>query len=91
MIPLRIEGATRYLGAPAGWTPPPGEACVHLAIVDTASDGGTPLMISAWEPTPDELAALNSGGAVYLWICGTSHPMVALTAMTADQVEAAQR
>ena len=32
--------------------------------------------ISAWFPTPDELAALNNGAPVYLFIYGSGHPPV---------------
>lgn len=32
--------------------------------------------ISAWLPTPAELAALNRGAPVYLHIFGSSHPPV---------------
>lgn len=32
--------------------------------------------ISAWLPTPEELAALNRGAPVYLFIYGNGHPPV---------------
>jgi hypothetical protein len=70
MIPKRITGATRYLGAPAGWAPEDGN-CAHLAIRDV--DG---CCESAWEPTPDELEALNSGGAVVLCVKGGQPPVM---------------
>jgi hypothetical protein len=71
MIPKRIEGATRYLGAPPDWQPDTDGDCSHLAILDTHAQGGMPVMISAWEPTPAELAALNAGKPVYLQVVGT--------------------
>lgn len=37
------------------------------------SDDG---FVSAWLPTPAELAALNSGAPVYLYIGGSIHPPV---------------
>jgi hypothetical protein len=77
VIPRRIEGATRYLGAPRGWEPDKDGDCSHLAILDVPSDsGGSPAMISAWEPTPKELEALNAGAPVYLQIIGSAHPPV---------------
>ena len=79
MIPQRINGATRYLGAPKGWEPDKHGHCGHLAIIDVHPEGETqPVMISAWEPTPGELAALNAGQPVYLQIVGTAHPPVML-------------
>lgn len=71
MIPLRIEGATRIMKAPPGY-----EAEVrdlHVAMIDGCS-------VSRWEPTPDELAILNSGGSVELWVMGRQ-PAVALKAV----------
>jgi hypothetical protein len=77
MIPKRIAGATRYLGAPRGWEPDKDGDCSHLAILDVPSDnGGSSVMISAWEPTPAELLAMQNGAPVYLQIVGTAHPPV---------------
>lgn len=76
MTPVRIEGTTRYLGAPQGWEPERDGPCTHLAIADVVADNGLPLMISAWEPTPAELAARNAGAKVHLQIVGAGHPPV---------------
>lgn len=77
MIPNRIIGATRNLGAPADWKDDQSGPCAHLPIVDTV-EGGLPYMTSAWAPLPEELAALNRGGSVLLRICGVSHPVVSV-------------
>lgn len=76
MIPKRIHGATRYLGAPADWKPDQDGDCSHLAIVDAQLPGGMPVMISAWEPTPAEIQRIVEGKPVYLQIVGTGHPPV---------------
>lgn len=78
MIPGRIAGATRYLGAPAGWVPEETGDCAHLAICDIPLSDGTPSMLSVWEPTPDELERLAAGAQVYLTIVGQGHPPVSL-------------
>lgn len=79
MLPVRIEGCTRVLGAPANWDPDRDGHCGGLAIRDEA-EGPMPLMVSAWEPTPAELAALNSGGRVMLRLVGVGHPPVMIWA-----------
>jgi hypothetical protein len=33
-------------------------------------------MVTAWQPTPDELARLNAGASVHLRVLGTVHPPV---------------
>lgn len=74
MIAGRIEGATRYLGAPPSVDK---EDCSSLAIRDIPSRWGNQ-MWSVWEPTPKELEQLAGGAKLYLIITGIAHPMVAL-------------
>jgi hypothetical protein len=76
--PIRVSGATRYLGAPADWKDD-GRAkdCGFLAIRDEQSSVGT-AMTSAWELEPHEVAAMAKGAPLYLTICGTGHPPVQL-------------
>lgn len=76
MIPRRIAGATRYLGAPKGWEPDKDGDCSHLAILDIADGRGPPVMLSAWEPTPAEIETIQNGASVYLQVAGTAHPPV---------------
>lgn len=80
MIPARIEGFTRVLGAPVYWDPYGPEPCCGLPIRDATTDEGTPVMWSAWEPTPDEISAIIAGSKVYLCVVGTQHPMVSVQA-----------
>jgi hypothetical protein len=73
MIAKRIHGATRVIGKSQGY--------IGLAIRDerincAVSGDGTPCMVTAWEPTPAELDALNKGAPVLLRILGTAHPPV---------------
>lgn len=77
MIIKRIENATRVFGAPSDWD---GKdmTCGALPIRDVVTPEG-PFMVSAWEPTPTELEALQRGETLKLWIRGAGHPVVALT------------
>lgn len=83
MIPARISGCTRVLGAPIGWTPETSGPCRGLPIRDTMN-GDMPAMVSAWEPSPAELAALAAGGKVYLSVLGGGHPPVWLSVEGAE-------
>lgn len=40
--------------------------------------GDLPAVLSYWRPDADELAALNAGGAVRLWVVGATMPPVML-------------
>jgi hypothetical protein len=65
------------LGAPAGWNQ--GELpCGALPITRTECEG-MPAVVSYWHPTTEELAALNAGAAVALWVIGRTMPPVSLT------------
>ncbi|MBL8355543.1 MAG: hypothetical protein JNM01_12000 [Delftia acidovorans] len=64
------------LGAPAGWNQ--GELpCGALPITRTEVDG-VPAVVSYWTPSAQELAALNAGKPVALWVVGQTMPPVAL-------------
>lgn len=76
MKPLRVSGATRYLGAPPGWKDE-GKPCGYLAIRDEKTTVG-PAMTSAWELEPHEVEAVTKGAPVYLMICGVVHPPVSI-------------
>ena len=76
-IPIRILNATRTLGAPPGWDEERNGPCVGLPIRDEDING-TPAMVSAWELTPEELAALQGGAKLELTIVGQAHPPVSL-------------
>lgn len=75
---LRIEGATRVLGAPEDWNEKIVGKCYGLPVLDTTCEGLS-VMISAWQPSPEELKQLIAGETLKLWIIGTSHPVVSLT------------
>lgn len=77
MQPLRISNATRVLAETQ-------DEYYALAIKDEMVDGVNQ-MTSVWEPTPTELAELQSGGTVRLTILGNGHPPVMLTTQPAPE------
>jgi len=70
MINLAIEGTTRRIGKSQGY--------LGLCVRDAAYDDGTPIMQTAWQITPSELARLRDGQPIILTILGISHPPVLL-------------
>lgn len=74
----RIEGATRTFGAPHDWDADALGKCRGLPVRDVLVEG-SPVMISAWEPTPAELEMLLRGESIKLWIFGTVHPVVSIS------------
>ncbi|WP_293862275.1 hypothetical protein [uncultured Alsobacter sp.] len=74
MISKHISGCTRIVGKSQGFT--------GLSIRDETLEilPGTgfeaSVMVTSWEPTPDELMRLNAGAPVILKLAGTMHPPV---------------
>jgi hypothetical protein len=68
-----IEGATRVIGKSQGYL---GLPLRDELINCTVSGEGTPSMVTAWLPTPEELALLNAGASVHVRLLGTKHPPI---------------
>ena len=68
-----IEGATRVIGKSQGYL---GLPIRDVAINCSVNGEGTPAMVTAWHPTPDELEALMNGAAVYVQLLGKAHPPI---------------
>lgn len=81
MLVKRIEKATRTLGAPDKWDPDKDGPVQGLPIRDVTV-GNQNWMVSAWEPTQDEILKMASGEPVLLWISGVAHPVVGLVVGT---------
>jgi hypothetical protein len=75
VIVARIANATRVIGKSQGYL---GLPLRDELIHETVNGPGTPSMVTAWEPTPDELERLNKGALVQLRVLGTGHPPVML-------------
>ncbi|MBO9099988.1 MULTISPECIES: hypothetical protein [unclassified Rhizobium] len=79
-----IEGATRIIGKSQGYLGLP----LRDAVVDCGVGGEcTPVMMTAWLPTPDELERLNAGAGVILTVHGTMHPPVMIEVGDAPSLE----
>lgn len=77
MLIKHIEGATRTLGKEQGYLGLPlRDELIHCSVNGPA----TPSMVTAWEPTPEEIKHITNGGTVYLRLLGCDHPPVMLWA-----------
>lgn len=69
----RISGATRVLGKSQCFLGLP----IRDEMIEVAQwPGATPCMVTAWEPTPDELERLNRGAVIHVRIIGVEHPPI---------------
>lgn len=75
MIINRIPGFTRLLGKSQGYL---GLPVLDQIVFDPAAECDVPAMTTSWEPTPDELKALNAGASVHVRILALDHPPIML-------------
>ena len=73
MLSGHIEGKTRTIGERQGYH---GLDVRDELVYCTVNGPNTPVMVTAWEPTPQELKALNDGASVRVCIMGTVHPPI---------------
>lgn len=66
-----IEGATRVCGKRQGFL---GLPLRDVLVNCSVSGPNTPAMITAWQPTPDELKALSLGASVHVLVHGQVPP-----------------
>ena len=64
------------LGAPKDWDQG-ALPCNALPVTRTEWDG-MPAVVSFWKPTTEEIAAMQAGQPVVLWVAGSTMPPVAL-------------
>lgn len=67
MLIAMIAGATRVCGKEQGYF---GLPIRDDLIHERVNGPGTPIMTTAWTPSPEELALLNAGANVHVRICG---------------------
>lgn len=73
MMIKHIEGATRTIGKSQGYMGLP----LRDEVIDCKVNGpNTNSMVTAWEPTPEELEKLKAGAAVHVRLLGTGHPPI---------------
>jgi hypothetical protein len=78
MIIDHIAGATRVLGKGQGYIPLPLRDEIQTVRLRDGSEHAAPFMVTAWQPTPQEMAAIAKGAPIYLHLQGRSHPPVRL-------------
>jgi hypothetical protein len=80
----RIAGTTRVCGKSQGYL---GLPLRDEIITDKATGLATPAMVTAWTPTPGELAALNAGGNIHIRILGSVPPPMWVFCVESDGKE----
>lgn len=67
----RILGCTRVVGASQGYFGLP----IRDELINCSVNGpNTPAMVTAWFPTPEEIAAIQAGAPIHVRILGKVPP-----------------
>lgn len=75
MRPTQHPSNNDVLGAPPGV---PIDQCKALYITRVVYDNGMPAVVSFWEPSPEERAAIAAGALVVFSCWGNTHPPVSI-------------
>lgn len=78
MTPTKMITETRCIGKPLDWNEAEQGECLALSVTDVPL-GDLNYMVSHWLPDAEELARINAGEPIALWIQGIIHPVVALS------------
>lgn len=73
MVPTSFEGENAVLGAPEGVGC---DQVAPLSVLRTQYTDGTPVVISCWKVTAEELAEIQRTGRVWLHVLGYTMPPV---------------
>lgn len=76
MDPTNFDQSNMIFGPPDGMTE---DQCRSLFAFQGSMSGGTPVVITCWKPTKDDLECINRGGRVWLYIMGDTQPPVIIT------------
>jgi len=77
VIPAKIEGDSRPIGAPSNWNEAESGRCGALFVRHDVV-GGLQFMTSAWEPDTNEIGWLLAGAKIQLGVSARQHPVVNL-------------
>lgn len=75
MVPASFDGADVVLSRPSEMTD---EECEPLSIKRMQTEGGTPVVLSCWKLTQEELEEFSRTGRIWVTVYGTTMPPIAL-------------
>lgn len=75
MLPIDFEGANITLGKPKGWTD---EQCMTIKAARGIDETGHGFFLTAWQPSKEDIEAINAGRPIWLKIVSDGFPPVAL-------------
>jgi hypothetical protein len=83
MRPTSIRGKTHCFSKPANWDDATMGPCGDLEVRVEVEPPPSNIVecVSAWKPDAEELAMLNRGGAVEIYVCAKAQPVLRVGAV----------
>lgn len=80
MLPISFPQANFVYQKPEGWTDEQcGDLSVWKGMVAIDEQGSTaPVIISCWQPSKEDIEAINEGKPIFLFITSNSQPPVSI-------------
>jgi hypothetical protein len=75
MLPVHFDESNKIFNKPECMTD---EECSSLSVWQGHTTDGLPVIISKWQPSKEDIEAINNGRAIYLSITGIGMPPVSL-------------
>jgi hypothetical protein len=75
MMPVDFEGSNTVLTKPKGMTD---EQCMSVPAYRNIDDAGFPFTLTVWQPSKEDIDAINAGRPICLKVLGITPPPVSL-------------
>ncbi len=79
MVPSSFDESNQVLNPPAGMSV---DDCTPLSVCQATQHDGTPIVVSCWKITAEELVEIQRTGRVWLIVLGYTMPPVILSGHT---------
>jgi len=76
MLPKDFTEANFTFNKPSSMTD---EECASLRVYRGNTSDGVPVIISKWQPSKEDIDAINNGEGIFVYITGTGMPPISLT------------
>lgn len=76
MLPVNFPESNQPFTKPDGWKD---EDCFDLSAYNGFDENGKPVVITKWQPSKEDIEAINNGDGIWVWVVGGLPPMLLST------------
>lgn len=80
MLPVDFPNRNLVYTKPEGWTDDQCmDLCVHKGVQPLEGGSVSPVIISCWQPSKEDIEAINRGEPIYMGVLSAAQPPIWLT------------